>query len=79
VVPLYTRFDYALRSRERFEVDDKVDRVAILGSYTERRGSIVNNELLPLSNYLWGKVNAVSSLCFGKNRDLNYLRYSKVC
>jgi hypothetical protein len=78
VVPLYTRFDYALRSRERFEVDDKVDRVAILGSHTERRESIISNELLPLSNYLWGAIADPSTLYFSRERDIKLLKYSKV-
>ena len=77
VVPLYTRFDYAQRTRERGESDQKIDRVAMLGSHTQRRERVLE-ELQPLAAYLWGAVADPSTLYFSRERDLKLLRSAKV-
>jgi hypothetical protein len=81
VVPLYTRFDYALKTRERYESAiseiDKINIVAMLGSHTKRRESIIG-ELQALAAYMWGAISHTSTLYFSRERDMKLLRYSKV-
>lgn len=81
VVPLYTRFDYAQKTLMRLQsangVDDRVDKVSILGSHSRRRESILS-ELHPLAEYLWGAVSDPGGLFFSRERDMTLLRYSKV-
>ena len=81
VVPLYTRFDYALKTRDRLAagdtVDDEKDRVAMLGSHSDRREAIIS-ELQPLAQYLYGAIANPSALYFSRERDRKLLRYTKV-
>lgn len=81
VVPLYTRFDYALKTRERLKsnhyADDKIDRISMLGSHSERREEIIN-ELQPLASYIRGAIANPAALYFSRERDMMLLRDSKV-
>jgi hypothetical protein len=81
VLPIYTRFDYALKTRDRFEdvnyKDEKQTQVAILGSFSSRRFEILN-ELTSSSKYMVGALSNPNKLFFSRERDLYLLMTSKV-
>lgn len=81
VIPLYTRFDYALKSRDRLESADykdiKVDKFSMLGSFTLRREEIIS-EMGALAAYMWGAIANPSALYFSRERDVKLIKFSKV-
>ena len=75
VIPLYTRFDYALKNYNRKIV--KLDKFVVFGSHTPRREEVIT-ELEDVSEYAWGTIGNPGALIFSRERDNNHLKYSKV-